>query len=309
MLSSAPAAESRGMIAKAAAAARGSRSYRFFESAWMAFSHYLAAGAYSGSDTILLPAYIGWSPREGSGVFDPIAARAIHPVFYRMSGSLEIDVDHLRECIEQTSARALLIVHYFGYVDASYGRVLRLARDAGLEIIEDEAHAMLSDLIGGICGRESDVALYSLHKMLPVSAGGALVSNRDGGDSAAAAQIWRHDLAAIAARRRANARWLASAIAGLEDEVVPLRPVLREGEIPQTFPVCLKHADRNCVYREMNAAGFGVVSLYHTLIDAIEKRDFPASGLLASRILNLPVHQDVTVPDLECLVARLKQAL
>lgn len=297
------------MIAKTATAPQPRRSYEFFDSARAAFGHYLDEGQFGSEDTILLPAYIGWSPREGSGVFDPIAARGVRPVFYRVTESLQIDLEHLQECIGKTHARALFVIHYFGYVDESYGSVVQLARDAGIEIVEDEAHAMLSDLIGGICGREGDVALYSLHKLLPVSDGGVLVRNRAQDAVTGLGQLWHHDLAAIATLRRANARWLAKAVADLQDDVVPLRPALRDGEIPQTFPIYLKHADRNGVYHEMNASGFGVVSLYHTLIDAISKRSFPDSAQLASCILNLPVHQDASICDLECLIAHLKQAL
>ena len=66
------------------------------------------------------------------------------------------------------------------------------------------------------------------------------------------------------------------------------------GEVPQSFPIVLHYGDRDRIYREMNAAGFGVVSLYHTLVPAIDPQLFPASAQLSRRILNLPVHQDAT---------------
>ncbi len=40
-----------------------------------------------------------------------------------------------------------------------------------------------------------------------------------------------------------------------------------------------------------------MVSLYHTLVSAIGE-EFPVSHLLAGRILNLPVHQDVDDDDI-----------
>lgn len=42
----------------------------------------------------------------------------------------------------------------------------------------------------------------------------------------------------------------------------------------------------------MNDSGYGVVSLYHTLIEPLQKEDYQISIDLSKRILNLPVHQD-----------------
>jgi len=42
----------------------------------------------------------------------------------------------------------------------------------------------------------------------------------------------------------------------------------------------------------MNDAGYGVVTLYHTMIAEISRDEFPGSHALSRRILNLPVHQD-----------------
>ena len=43
-----------------------------FPSARTAFKAFLARAGFSAGDRVLLPAYVGWSPREGSGVFDPV---------------------------------------------------------------------------------------------------------------------------------------------------------------------------------------------------------------------------------------------
>lgn len=52
----------------------------------------------------------------------------------------------------------------------------------------------------------------------------------------------------------------------------------------------------------MNDAGFGAVSLYHTLIDQIRENEFPASHQISRRILNLPIHQDAQEEDLHEMV-------
>jgi hypothetical protein len=52
----------------------------------------------------------------------------------------------------------------------------------------------------------------------------------------------------------------------------------------------------------MNSKGYGVVTLYHTLIDQISCEEHPQAHALARSILNLPVHQDAD-PDKMRLLA------
>ena len=59
----------------------------------------------------------------------------------------------------------------------------------------------------------------------------------------------------------------------------------------------------------MNAAGFGVVGLYHTLVSELGEAEFPDSHWIARRVLNLPVHQDATPGSLEAMVSELARAL
>ena len=47
--------------------------------------------------TILLPAFIGYSPKEGSGIFDPILHTGIQYKFYAMTKELFIDINDLKE--------------------------------------------------------------------------------------------------------------------------------------------------------------------------------------------------------------------
>jgi len=296
------------MITKTPVVIEEKRSFELHANARTAFTEYLKECKYGAGDAILMPAYIGWSAREGSGVFDPIAGLGLKPDFYRLDGNLRIDLDHLTERIEKTEAKALVLIHYFGYVDPAYEAAAGLARKAGLRVIEDEAHAMLSDLIGGACGRLGDACIYSLHKLLPVSSGGMLVRNRVVEDNYPAA-FCSHDLAAIAARRRRNAMALAELVREMDDEVTPLFDCEGGSEVPQTYPVRLRRANRDAVYHEMNEAGFGVVSLYHTMIEPIREGGFGDAMNLSRQILNLPVHQDATPADMTLLVGRLKEAL
>ena len=77
--------------------------------------------------------------------------------------------------------------------------------------------------------------------------------------------------------------------------------------MPQTLPVVIQQKNRNDLYFEMNSAGFGVVSLYHTLINIIGSQEFSESHSLASRIMNLPVHQDAEPEQLTAMVNKLRE--
>ena len=261
---------------------------------------------------ILLPAYVGWSPREGSGVFDPVAELGLPHSFYRLDERLRIDLDDLRARLDERPA-VLLLIHYFGLVDPQAERAAQLAAEAGVTVIEDEAHALLTDLVGGACGRLGDACIASLHKLLPVSDGGGALINPAGREvfsglegSAGVPSPFEFDLAAIAATRRRNAAELVALLEPLAGRVDVLREP-GEGEVPQTLPVIVREANRDELYERMNAAGFGVVSLYHTLIEQIPRDEFPASFELSRTILNLPVHQEADAESLAALVAELDE--
>jgi dTDP-4-amino-4,6-dideoxygalactose transaminase len=55
----------------------------------------------------------------------------------------------------------------------------------------------------------------------------------------------------------------------------------------------------------MNAAGFGVVSLYHTMIEQIAPERYPHSHAISHCILNLPVHQDASPDDMKAMIRTL----
>jgi dTDP-4-amino-4,6-dideoxygalactose transaminase len=265
---------------------------------------------------VLLPAYVGWSPREGSGVFDPIATLHLDYRFYALDDRLRIDLDSLRIALQDGSVRVLVLIHYFGYVDPAYADAVKIAREYDVFVLEDEAHAMLTDAVGGICGRLGDGCLYSFHKLLPVDAGGAAVINDpqsplaqsivSGPDCPLPVQF---DLQRIASKRRSNSMMLDGMVRESLPEVEPLFGAPACGEFPQSYPVLVPNGSRDRLYHEMNAAGFGVVSLYHTLISQVPPQSFPAAVRVSRRILNLPVHQDVSHEALEAMVSELARQL
>lgn len=290
-----------------------------FEDGRSAFRAWLRASSLDSGDEVLLPAYVGWSPREGSGVLDPVVQLGLSPRFYRLDARLGIDVESVAAELSTGRVRVLVIIHYFGQVDPACDEVVDLARRAGVLVLEDEAHAMLTDLVGGASGRRGDASTFSLHKLLPVARGGCLVLNDpadpvldrldvqpgDGG-------LFEFDLAEIARRRRAHLSALVALIARsprLAGRIEPLWDAFHPAAVPQTYPVILPEGTRDAVYEALNQRGFGVVSLYHTLVAPLALGDFPESQVLARRILNLPVHQDIDPRTLEPMIEALAEEL
>lgn len=296
------------------------RRVLFYENARTGFRAFLKATSSKRAGKVLLPAYIGWSPKEGSGVFDPVAELGMDYVFYRMTERLHIDMEDVAKCFMENDIAVAVIIHYFGYVDTAYDNFVEAAHDSGAVVLEDEAHSMLSDIIGGICGRAGEACIYSLHKLLPMDNGGVLVLNRDCGRRPAEVPFetsdiigayWNYDLLAIAERRRKNSVVLSQMLQKLTGEVDLLWPVINDGIVPQTLPVLIRNVSRDRLYEFMNSHAYGVVSLYHTLIEQIKIEEFPASYELSHKIMNLPVHQDISREEfnglIDCLAAGIER--
>lgn len=276
------------------------RSQKFYKQARLAFGDILDLYGVKKDDKILMPAYIGWSAREGSGVFDPITQREIKPVFYHVNKTLKINIEDCIRKIDTENAKTLLIIHYFGFVDSNAKTIIEYAKNKGLLVIEDAAHALFSDKVGKSCGRDGHFTLYSLHKMLPFSDGGVLVNNGISSDLVSADNdsifydYSQYDLSAIAAKRIEIYQMLVNKIEKRGNKHINiLYKQLREGIVPQTLPIVLTETDRDAVYSEMNERGWGIVSLYHTMIEQLRVPEFADECWLSKHITNLPVHQDV----------------
>ena len=285
------------------------RSLYEFPSARTAFKAYLRSLDFKPGEKVFLPAYIGWSAREGSGVFDPVIESGVDYGFYPLDRNLRIRLDLLEPLLEANNVKLFVVIHYFGYVDPHYERLTDLLRRRNIIMLEDEAHALFTDFVAGISGRRGDAAIFSLHKMLPLDAGGILLMNGREDDrfpqTPTIGKFFDYDYFEIARRRRENAERISQLLAPYRSEIEPLRPEAAFGEVPQTFPVVLHSAPRDKLYEKMNEAGFGVVSLYHTMISQISPDEFPDAHRLSQRILNLPVHQDVEPEQIDAMIETL----
>lgn len=260
-------------------------------------------------DTVLVPAYVGWSPREGSGIFDPLVRlTGLETSFYAMTEDLQIDAEDLGARMAQCERGrfVVLIVNYFGFYDRGIDEIVRNVRNASGWVIEDNAHGFFTHVLGDTS--YSDATFFSLHKMFPFSGGGSLLVGHDELKGLplqgltrpeAGLDPWEYDIAAIARTRRENYARLDELVRGegVSNHLVALMPELPDAVVPQTFPVVIRTGSRDAIYVEMNAAGYGVVSLYHTLIEPLRVPEYRASAALSRRILNLPVHQDVVTDE------------
>jgi dTDP-4-amino-4,6-dideoxygalactose transaminase len=254
-------------------------------------------------DVILLPSYIGYSPKEGSGIYDPISnLKNIETDFYKMSSELFIDFDDIVQKMGGYHKKmiAVLIVNYFGFVDPNYLKIINYIHSTNGWVITDNAHGFFTYQFQK--HDYSDATFFSLHKMFPITYGGSLIINNTilrtfpfSGDDSLSIFLSKFDYKAISAIRRNNYLVLNKIIDLLDanDCFHPLRKGISEEEVPQTFPVVITKGNRNEIYILMNNAGFGVISLYHTLVDCLYKHEFEDSIWLSKNILNLPVHQDV----------------
>lgn len=266
----------------------------------------------SGYRNIYLPGYIGWSPKEGSGIFDPINdIDGLKRHYYRMTKALQVNLEDLREMLIPHSI--VLLVSYFGFRDSRLDNIIKMAHKNECVVIEDNAHGFFTYFCKG--KTKANATFFSLHKMFPFETGGGLIVNNGRIDNLVGKREsqefnpFLYDLNGIARRRLENYKALERLMAGLEKCFVPLR-----GEtdlihnVPQTFPIVIKKGDRNKIYEIMNGKGYGVVSLYHTMIEELQADNYKDALWLSERIMNLPIHQDCDSSQYKAMLDELKKA-
>ncbi len=267
-----------------------------------------------GYDNIFIPGYIGWSPKEGSGIFDPInSITGLRRHYYRMTADLEIDTNDLETKLLCKSI--LLIVNYFGFRDKNIKRIIENAKNKDCVVIEDNAHGFFTFFCNERAG--SDFTFFSLHKMFPFEEGGSFITLNKKYDFCPERNLDEHstfdpfiyDINTIARKRKENFKALIPLVQRFSDYFRPLRKIEDiENCVPQTFPIVIKRGNRNMIYEIMNEKGYGVVSLYHTLIEDLRKDEFKDALELSRRIMNLPVHQDCDPSEYPAMIDTLVKA-
>lgn len=270
------------------------------------------------SSGVLLPAYVGWSRNEGSGVLDPILKVGAPVSFYNLTADLTVDMADLEQRLATGFFRVLVVIHYFGRTDIQLPAIRELADRYDVILLEDLAHAFFSALGSGAAGKFGHVLLYSLHKMFPFTQGGlirysdaALVRRQKSTLPAISHDLFSYDFSAISAARRRNFFALTDLLKLTPEfgsKFQLMWPVLSDHDVPQTLPVRILGEGRDGIYRGTNEDGFGLVSLYHTLVPQV-RAGFPGLNQLSRQITNFPVHQDVDMHILPAMVESFRRHL
>ena len=260
-----------------------------------------------GYKKIYIPGYIGWSPREGSGIFDPLnSIKELTRYYYLMDKNLNINFDDLKSNMKSNSI--VLVVNYFGFRDRQLKEIIDYAHSINCIVIEDNAHGFYTYHLTNLYN--SDFTFFSLHKMFPFEKGGSLIINNKiynslslSGKSKIQENPYTYHIYSIAEKRKNNFMEIEKLISNFNEYLLPLRTLNDIADnVPQTYPVLLLKGDRNKVYEMMNSHGYGVVSLYHTMINELRSDRYENSKYLSQHIMNLPVHQDVNSSEYEDMI-------
>ena len=249
----------------------------------------------------MLPAYIGISEKEGSGIFDPIKETGIDYSFYSMSDFLTVDLNNIKSLINNRKKIAVLIVNYFGLNSPNKKEIISFLKLKKIQIIEDNSHGIFS--FYNTLERNFDYTFFSIHKMLPFKNGGVLVSKTKLNIAKKSKlEFLRYDIKQIIDKRIKNYLFIHEQLKNINHKSVQVCKIPLYDSVPQTYPLLLdSEALRDNLYFKMNEKDFGIVSLYHKLIPEIDK-SFKIEHMMSKKILNLPVHQDISQTQLQSMI-------
>ena len=255
---------------------------------------------------ILIPSYIGFSSKEGSGVFDPIKKTKFNYSFYRVNEKLQPDLKDIQQHLETGKYQAIFLIHYFGIYQCNSKEFVKMCHSYNVKVIEDCAH-LISDESGmnGV-GQEGDFAIYSIHKNTASNSGGFFVDNNEHEifEIDLSSQIDEESLKIFSntnlhqnAKTRINnyleiSKWVTS-LYGIE----LIYKNIPKGFVPLNCPIIVSHNKREELYNALVQKNLWPTALYHTLISEVKEADFPEAHYLSKNILNLPTHPGVKESD------------
>lgn len=285
------------------------RKQYFFNSARLGFKCLLEKIFIDKKKIILLPSYIGESNREGSGVFDPIRILGLNYEFYELNQFLSVNLDDFKEKIKIKNLGAVLVIHYFGFPQQNITKIVKLCQQHNVLLIEDCAHTFQSSFAGMRLGNFGDFSFYSIHKLIATEDGGILqINNKDylfcfnevnNTISKSTLDIYNNtDIFQTSLIRRKNYNLLLKKINQNSKVFQIYFPKLITGIVPLNFPVLLKTNNREQIYWDLVNKCIAPVSLYYRLIPELMNYKYPTSHHISERILNLPIHQDLTSEDI-----------
>lgn len=260
---------------------------------------------------VLVPAYIP------GGVTWAAMAAGFDVRYYPVTSELSLPVEAVTERIETLDPAAMVFVHYFGFADEAFPELAARAAERAVIVVEDCARGLFSrDHAGRLLGSTGDVAMYCLHKTLPVPNGGLIVTRHaDLEVPGERAPEWRvlPRIAALSLARRARIPLDPAPSVDPAEEiplssVEPRRPVSRPGTVTERGlawcdPVTVRETRRQR-YRQLReslsdvsglrivspalndgASPFGVVALAESsetraaILGALRRRGLPCDVL------------------------------
>lgn len=263
---------------------------------------------------ILLPAYIGYTQREGSGVFDPVVQTQTEFDFYTINSNLSFDLNEIEQKFSRNKICLLLVIHYFGFCNNNMIDIKRLCSNYNILLVEDCAHAFQLGLENHDLGNYGDFSFYSIHKYLPTQTGGILQSNNsdielltipkeDYVSIDVIEQYAKTKFIEVADRRRDNYKLYIELLN--EVQAIKIFYSLTEDVIPHNFPILVNNSLREKLYFYLEDNGISTIALYYRLIDQINEFAYPESHKISNSILNLPVHQDITEKDIHFICSKI----
>lgn len=148
-----------------------------FNSGRSAFLAILEALDIKEGDEIILQAF------TCNAAVNPILARKAKPVYADIDKTLNLDPDDLKKKITKNT-KAVIIQHTFGW-PAQIDRILKIAKENNLYLIEDCAHSLGAKFKGKLCGTFGDASFFSFGRDKIISSvfgGMAITKNKEIGE-------------------------------------------------------------------------------------------------------------------------------
>ncbi len=124
-------------------------------------------------DTVLTPAF------DCDATLTPFRVLGLNVRFFKSDPyTFQVDIDDIKKKIT-SDVKLLHIINHFGF-SQPWHDLTKLAENAGLVILEDNASSLFSEIDGRALGTFGDFSIFSLYKVLPMIDGGMLrVNNSD----------------------------------------------------------------------------------------------------------------------------------
>jgi hypothetical protein len=263
---------------------------------------------------VLIPAYIGLSLEEGSGVFDPIRSTKSDYKFYEVDMNLNPVISDFTDKIVHFEPTHVVVINYFGWVISNRQEIYNLIREnSNAKIIEDWAHDMTLFYNREIIDHLADYELYSTHKLFPVEDGGICIATESNHELKETAKIHNlrdiiyYNFDEISSIRIHNYKYLKESLSGNRRIKIMFDDDKQKMLTPLNFPITFRsQEERHMSYSKMVSKNIHPTSLYHRLIPEIKINEFSNSFAISRTILNLPIHQDVEKDDLDEIIEILK---